>query len=121
MPHQNPNSSKATAQNAATDPSAPNDQAREQEASAHPEPRSYAAHDVRDSTLAAPAAGEIADYMDEGDPLGEDADGVQQGSNHTNWEMHAQHTGMGDRPQGAKTREANRRMAGSGSPDQGTE
>jgi hypothetical protein len=69
MPHQNVDAGKATAQNAATDPTGPNDQARGQHASAHAEPRSYAARDVEDATLAPPASGEVADYMDEGDAL----------------------------------------------------
>ena len=72
MPHQNVTSSRATQQYAATSSGQPNDQAREQNVSVHPEPRSYAASDVMDSTLAPPAAGEVADYMDEGDALGDD-------------------------------------------------
>ena len=56
MPHQNTTSSNATSQNAVNDPIAPNDQAREQNRSAHPEPRSYAAHDVADSSLLATAS-----------------------------------------------------------------
>jgi hypothetical protein len=66
MPHQNVEAGKATAQNAATDPIQPNDKGREQHASIKPEPKTYAAPDVKDSTLAPPAAGEVADYMDEG-------------------------------------------------------
>lgn len=82
MPHQNVTTSDAAAQNAATDRSQPNDQAREQNRAARPEPRSYAATDSADASLAAPAAGEMADYMDEGDDLGGAA--VQQGRSHSN-------------------------------------
>ena len=90
MPHQNVDAGKATAQNAATDPVAPNDQAREAHASVRPEPRSYAAPDVADSTLAPPAAGEVADYMDEGDALeGE----LHSGANRTNIPMHSRDDG----------------------------
>jgi hypothetical protein len=86
MPHQNVDAGKATAQNAATDPAAPNDQARGEHRSAHAEPRSYAARDVADSTLAPPAAGEVADYMDEGEALeGE----LQSGANRTNIPAHS--------------------------------
>ena len=70
MPHQNVHSSKATAQNAATDPVGPGDQTQAGGEGLRPEPRSYAASDVTESTLAPPAAGEVADFMDEGDPLG---------------------------------------------------
>lgn len=102
MPHQNVDSSDATAQNAATDRAQPNDQAREQNASARPEPRSYAAPDVEDSTLAPPAAGETADYMDEGEALA--ADDVQSGGDHAN-RPHRTEAAFG---QGPKTRQANR-------------
>lgn len=76
MPHQNTSSSNATAQNAATDPVAPRDQATDQDRKE--EPRSYAASDVSDSSLAPPAAGEVSDYMDEGEAL--DGEAVQQGT-----------------------------------------
>ena len=101
MPHQNTTSSKATSQNAVNDPSAPNDQAREQNRSVHPEPRSYAAHDVADATLAGPAAGEVADYADDGEALG--MAGQQQGRNHNVRPIRTEaHNG-----QGRKTRQAN--------------
>lgn len=112
MPHQNTDSTKATAQNAATEPQPPSDQAQGAEATAHPEPRSYAAHDVRDSTVAGPAAGELGDYADLDEPSG----GMAQGRTHNNREAHADH-----QHQGPKTQEANRRMSGSGSSDQGTQ
>lgn len=101
MPHQSPQSSKATAQNAATDPTAPNDQAREQHRSVRPEPRAYAAPDVTNSTVAGPAAGELGDYADEGDALGDP--GLQQGRDHTRRpeRTEAMHG------QGRKTRRAN--------------
>jgi hypothetical protein len=104
MPHQNVNSSDATSQNAATDPIPPNDQGRGQNASAHAEPRTYAAGDVDDSTLAPPAAGETAEYMDEGEALA--ADDVQSGGNHANRPERTE-AAMG---QGPKTREGNRNI-----------
>ncbi len=79
MPHQTPHSPSATAQNAATDRQPPNDQARGQHRTVHPDARSYAAPDVADATLAGPAAGEIGDYADEGDP----SMGAQQGETRT--------------------------------------
>jgi hypothetical protein len=103
MPHQTPDSSKATAQNAVTDNGLPNDQARGQARTAHPEPRSYAAGNVADSSLALPAAGEVSDYMDEGAALG--AEGLQQGRNHT---MRPNRT-EAERGQGRRTRQANRK------------
>ena len=108
MPHANTTSSKATAQNAATDPVAPKDQARDQNRSVHPEPRNYVARDVRDASLAPPAAGEVADYMDEGDALG--VDGQQQGRNHTTRPIRTEAM----RGQGPKTRAANRQRVKSG-------
>lgn len=107
MPHQNTDSSKATAQNSVT-PSAPNDQAREQNRAVHAEPRSYVAADVADATLAPPAAGEVADYMDEGEAL--DMEGSQQGSNHSNRPRVTE----AKRGQGKITRAANREIARSG-------
>lgn len=113
MPHGNVDSEKATAQNAATEPetSGPDDQGRSENASARPEPASYAASDFRDATLAAPAAGEVADYADLDEPSG----GMAQGRNHREWEAHAH-----DPSQGPKTQAANKATAGNGSPDQGT-
>ena len=99
MPHQNVEAGKATAQNAATDPIAPNDKGREQNAAVRPEPSSYAAPDVADSTLAPPAAGEVADYMDEGDPL--DGAEVHSGRDRTNIAAHSR-----DDEHGARTRAA---------------
>ncbi|HTI66193.1 MAG TPA: hypothetical protein VL460_01460 [Caulobacteraceae bacterium] len=93
MPHRTPR-----APNAATGRQTPNDQARGQQRTVRPEPRSYAAPDVADSTLAGPAAGEVGDYADEGAPSG----GMQQGGDRTRIpEKNAA------RPQGRKTREAN--------------
>lgn len=112
MPHGNTDSTQATAQNAATEPQAPNDPGAGQEAAAQDEARSYAAPDFRDATLAAPAAGEVGDYADLDEPSG----GMQQGRNHRNWEAHA-HDGQ----QGPKTQQANRDRASGGSPDQGTQ
>jgi hypothetical protein len=108
MPHQRPQSSKATAQNAATEPAAPNDAAREQHRSVRPEPRAYAAPDVADSSLALPAAGEVGDYADDGDALG--ASGLQQGADHTRRPIKTE----ADRGQGPKTRMKNADIAKGG-------
>jgi hypothetical protein len=99
MPHQRPDSSRATSQNAATEPAQPNDQARDEHVSVRPEARSYTAPDVRDASLAAPAAGEVGDYADMDEPSG----GMQQGANHTNRELHSS-----NRHQGPKTQAAQR-------------
>lgn len=109
MPHQNVDSSTATAQNAATDPAAPAGQAGN--AQARSEPRSYAASEAAESSLAPPAAGEIADYMDEGDALA--ADDVQSGGNHRNRPERTE--AMSD--QGPKTIAGNRERLKSGSAD----
>jgi hypothetical protein len=111
MPHQNVDSSKATAQNAATDPVGPGDQTAAGGEARRPEPSSYAAPDVADSTLAPPAAGEIADFMDEGDPL--DADDVQLGGTNRN---RPRNTDI-DSGQGPKTRAANQQRLKTGSAD----
>jgi hypothetical protein len=111
MPHQNVHSSSATAQNAATDPAGPGDQTQAGGEALRPEPRSYAAPDVAESTLAPPAAGEVADFMDEGDPLA--ADDVQLGSTHRN---RPDRTEKMDQ-QGPKTREGNRNRLRTGSAD----
>ena len=110
MPHQNVDQSKATAQNAATDPAGPGDQTG-REGDRRPEPRSYAAPDVAGSSLAPPAAGEVADFMDEGDPLG--ADDVQMGGNHRN---RPNRTEARD-TQGPKTVAGNRQRVKTGSAD----
>ncbi|HEY0600676.1 hypothetical protein [Brevundimonas sp.] len=111
MPHQNVHSSKATAQNAATDPVGPGDQTQAGGESRRPEARSSAASDVADSPLAPPAAGEVADYMDEGDALG--ADDVQLGSTNRN---RPDRTEKMDQ-QGPKTRAGNRNRVKGGSAD----
>ncbi|HZW14718.1 MAG TPA: hypothetical protein VFF66_00540 [Brevundimonas sp.] len=111
MPHQNVDSAKGTAQNAATDPVGPGDQTRAGGEALRPEPRSYAAPDVNESSLAPPAAGEVADYMDEGDPIG--ADDVQQGATNANRPERTEKL-LG---QGPKTRAGNRNRVKSGSAD----
>ena len=108
MPHQNVNSPKATEQNSVVGSGQPNDRAVEQNPAVRPEPRSYAAPKVADSTLAAPAAGEMPDYMDEGDALGDD--GLQQGGTNANRPIRTE----ADRGQGPKTRAANRRIVRTG-------
>jgi hypothetical protein len=112
MPHQNVDSTKATEQNTATGSGQPNDQAREQNRAADAEPRAYAAPDVADSSLAPPAAGETADYADEGDAIGLAG---QQGQDHTNRPQKTE----ADRGQGPQTRAANRDIV-SGRSDGGT-
>lgn len=113
MPHQNVQSPKGTAQNAVEPSREPGDQPQG-ELDLRPEARSYAAASYTDASLAAPAAGEVAEYMDEGDALGDD--GVQQGSTHNNRPVRTE----ADRGQGQKTVKANRAAARSGSSDQGT-
>lgn len=62
-------------------------------------------------SLSPPAAGEVDDYADEGEPSG----GMQQGADRTRFpEKDAA------QPQGPKTTRINRERAQSGSPDQGT-
>ena len=113
MTQQNVASATATAQNAATDPigpGAPTEAGKSRPDEARPpEPHSYAARDVRESTLAAPAAGEMADFMDEGDPI--DADDVQLGGTNRN---RPRRTEM-DTGQGPKTRAGNRNIVKTGS------
>lgn len=108
MPHQNVHSARATAQNAAVPSGQPNDQARGQHETVRPEPSSYAAPDYKDATLAAPAAGEVPDFMDEGDPLGDP--GVQQGATNSMRPYRTEKT----HEQGPKTRQANRRIVRGG-------
>ena len=112
MPHQNVESSVAAAQNAATDPSSKNAKQPDGEGPDRSEPRSYAAPDVVDATLAPPAAGEVGDFMDEGDALG--ADDIQQGRTNLN----RPHRTEVAQQQGAKTREANQRRVQTGSADE---
>ena len=111
MPHQNVESSVAAAQNAATDPSSKNGQQPDGEGPERSQPRSYAAPDVADSTLAPPAAGEVGDFMDEGDALA--ADDVQQGRTNLNRPHRTEVT----QQQGAKTREGNQQRVQTGSAD----
>ena len=112
MPHGNTDSEKATAQNAVTESTAPNDAGREAHASIRPEARSYAAAKLGDATLAAPAAGEVGDYaeLEDDDALG---GGGQQGRTHNDRELHAH-----QQTQGPKTTAANRAArSGSSDPD----
>lgn len=111
MPHQNVDSASATARNAVTDPVGPGDQTGAGGENLRPEPRSHTAPDVGDSSLAPPAAGEVADYMDEGDPVG--ADDVQQGATHANRPERTEKLSG----QGPKTRAGNRNRVKTGSAD----
>ena len=115
MPHQNPEAPRATTQNAVSPSTPASDRAVEQNRAVRPEPRTYAAPNVADSSLAAPAAGEVSDYADDGDALG--SSGLQQGGNHTR----RPHVTEVKRGQGPKTLAANRRLVKSGSPDQSTQ
>ena len=112
MPHGNVDSTKATAQNAATPPEVPNDEARGAHETVRQSPSAYVASDVRDATVAGPAAGELGDYADLSDPSG----GMPQGGDRTQRNAHADH-----QEQGPKTRAANKHMAQTGSADQGTQ
>ena len=86
MPHQNVDAGKATAQNAVTDPVEASDRPDDDRDDAAIEPNTYAAADVGDATLAPPAAGEVADAMDEGEAMeGE----LQSGADHTNIAAHS--------------------------------
>lgn len=115
MPHQNVHSANATAQNAATDPVGPGDQTEagksRPDRARPPEPHTYTAGDVREATLAPPAAGEVADFMDEGDPL--DAENVQLGGTHRD----RPRTTEIDTGQGPKTRAGNRQKVRTGTAD----
>lgn len=102
MPHQNVSSSDATAQNAATDRLQPKNTGNDAATGKRQEPKSYAAHDVNDASLAPPAAGEIADFMDEGDDL--KGATVQQGRDHANRPGKTE----AETGQGPKTVEGNR-------------
>jgi len=104
MPHQRPDSTKATSQNAAAGYRPASEPARGQPAEIRPEARAYAAPDVKNSSLALPAAGEISDYMDEGEP----SFGAHQGASNTNRELHA--SNQRDSGHGPKTRAANKRI-----------
>ena len=107
MAHQNTTSSTATRQNAATDPAKQGDQGDGHEP--RQEPRSYAAPDALDASLAPPAAGEIADEMDEGEALA--ADDMQQGATNRNRPDRTEKQS----PQGPETVAANReRLKGEG-------
>ncbi|MDP3802589.1 hypothetical protein [Brevundimonas sp.] len=100
MPHQNSASSDAAAQNSATDSGSPRNIPTDQDL--RPEPTSYAAREGDMSSVAPPAAGEVADYQDEGEAL--EGEPVQQGATNTN---RPDRTEALD-GQGPKTRAANK-------------
>ena len=102
MRNRNTENENARSGRAVTDSQPPQDGAHARDGQ---EPRSYAAPDWRDATLAPPAAGEVTDYFDEGEPSG----GAQQGRTQTN----AANRDV-RRPQGSKTREMNRATLESG-------
>jgi hypothetical protein len=109
MRNRNSENPHARSGRAVTDPQPPMDGAHARDR--RPEPSAYVAPSYADATLAGPAAGEVTDYYDEGEPSG----GAQQGADRTR-----NPTKDVISSQGPKTRAANRRMARSGSPDQGT-
>ena len=110
MSHGQVDSTKATAQNATTEPAAPNDKALGENVRLRPEAKTYVAPDFRDASMAGPAAGEVGDYADLDTPSG----GMAQGRSNTNRELHA-HTDH----QGPKTTQANREASRSGGSDKG--
>lgn len=112
MPHQHTDSPDGPSQNSVGERQAPNDMAREDHRSVRPEPRAYTAPDVADATLAAPAAGEMPDYLDDGEPLSDEFGGAQQGGDRTLREAHSHREG-----QGPKTTAANRNIARTGEAD----
>ncbi len=98
MPNRNTENEFARSGNAVTDDQPAKDGAHVTRTS--PEPNSYAAPDSRDATVAGPAAGEITDFADEGDPSG----GAQQGRDRTNAAL------RGDDTQGPKTKARQREI-----------
>lgn len=109
MPQKHTENANARSGNAVTDSQPPQDGAHVEDRS--PEPSSYAAESWTDATMAQPAANEMTDFFDEGEPSG----GAQQGGNRTRVPEYD-----ATRGQGPKTRAKNREMTRSGSPDQGT-
>jgi hypothetical protein len=109
MPHQHPDRPDAPPQNRVGERQAPNDVARDDHRGVRPEPRTYAAPDVADATLAPPAAGEIPDYLDEGEPLSDAFGETQQGADRTLREVHRHRTS-----QGPKTTRAKRQIINKG-------
>ena len=105
MPHQHPDSADATSQNTVGDRRLPNDKAVGEHRSVRPEPRNYTAPEAAGATVAPPAAGEMPDYLDDGDP----SMGAQQGATNTNRDAHSHREW-----QGAKTVKANRQMLKTG-------
>ena len=107
MRNQHSENPSARSGRAVTDRQAPKDGAHAEGQRAN-EPRGYVARDIEHATLAPPAAGEVTDYFDEGDPSG----GAQQGRDRTRLaEKDAA------RSQGRKTREANQQIVRTGSAD----
>jgi hypothetical protein len=106
MAPQNPLASKAASKNAATDPVAPRVPGAHPETPpgpVGPEPQTYVAPDARDATLAPPAAGEMGEYADEGDPIEPELGEVQMGGDRNNIPRKDVAS-----PQGRKTMEGNR-------------
>lgn len=104
MRNRNTENENARSGRAVTDAQPPSDHAHSR---GRGEPKSYAAADWRDASLASPAAGEVTDYFDEGEPSG----GVQQGRTQTNAASRDVR-----RPQGGLTRKRNRQIIAEGLP-----
>lgn len=104
MRNRNTENENARSGRAVTDAQPPRDGAH---APGGEEPRSYAAGDWRDASLAPPAAGEVTDFFDEGEPSG----GAQQGRTQTNAASRDVR-----RPQGGMTRKRNRQIIAEGLP-----
>jgi len=109
MPNKNTENANARSGRAVTDHQPPQDGAHVEPGRA--EPSSYAAKNWQEATLAPPAAGEVTDFFDEGEPSG----GAQQGATRTRVPEYD-----ATRGQGPKTGRMNRKLVKSGSPDQGT-
>jgi hypothetical protein len=112
MPHQHTDSPDATSQNSVGQRQTPNDRAGNEHSAVKPEPRSYTAYDYREASLAAPAAGEMPDDLDEGEAIGDEFGGGQQGVSNTMREAHSHRE-----DQGEKTIKANRRIVKNGRAD----
>ena len=109
MPDKHTENANARSGRAVTDQQPPQDGAHVEPG--RPEPSSYAAKTWHEATLAPPAAGEVTDFFDEGEPSG----GAQQGATRTRVPEYD-----AGREQGRKTGDKNREMVKSGWPDQGT-
>lgn len=102
MADRNTENENARSGRAVTDGQPPRDGAHADPAK--PEPKAYAAPDYREASVAGPAAGELTDYADEGEPSG----GAQQGRDRTRSAL------RDTADQGPKTKARNREILQSG-------